>query len=474
MRLGDLKQTEGRKRSFYVLMGKNMGNLTLAMDMSINEFRDISVVRNQSNEESKESIAQREINPNHVKGLSIHILVGLIQTIISKTDGKVDPAIIDIQKQVGQSSYAVLQPFVCNIRNCERDGSDLEVEPVASEDQYANLHKVILKSNQILSVVDGQHRREAFDKVKKFLDEILTKRKYPSNSFVKIVDSVKGLHGFISEEAYNFWNEVADVAQAESKIKIECHLGLNAVEEQQLFADLNNKGKKVEKGLSLSFDKSDAVNAFIAKELLNDVIKFDTVQKDTSTWHEDEGKMLRKDINPITTLAMFGKTSSNNITPSQVDDRKGFGKKFWENVQKIKGFGTSRSRTKTVAAQPVVLKAIAKLANELMYSQNMKNEDNLVKLWRALESGELDFSHRNPVWRSLMLDSNARNDQHKDIKKYVHVPFGTNLDAGTYDSDNKWVRYGAKHNDIYPRIGDLIRYQLKFDPRLTVTKAINS
>ena len=142
MKLGDLNNTEGVLKSFYVLIGDNMGNKTIAMDMSINEFRDISTVRNQANEENIEDVAQREINPTHVKGLAIHILVGLIHTILNRAGDKVDPVVLDIQKQVGQSSYAVLQPFVCNIRNCERDGSDLEVEKVASNDPNANLYKI--------------------------------------------------------------------------------------------------------------------------------------------------------------------------------------------------------------------------------------------------------------------------------------------------------------------------------------------
>ena len=48
----------------------------------------------------------------------------------------------------------------------------------------------------------------------------------------------------------------------------------------------------------------------------------------------------------------------------------------------------------------------------------------------------------------VMLDSDEREQRHKGVSEYVHVPVGTNLDAGTYDADNNWVRYGAKHNDI--------------------------
>lgn len=71
-----------------------------------------------------------------------------------------------------------------------------------------------------------------------------------------------------------------------------------------------------------------------------------------------------------------------------------------------------------------------------------------------------------------MLSAEARNKEHPGICDYVHVPLGTNLDAGTFEESTGWVRYGAKHNDIYRRIGDLIRYQLKLSPRPEVTRAI--
>ena len=61
---------------------------------------------------------------------------------------------------------------------------------------------------------------------------------------------------------------------------------------------------------------------------------------------------------------------------------------------------------------------------------------------------------------------------HPGISGFVHVPIGTNLDAGTFDSDNGWVRFGLRHNDIRPRIGDLLRFELGFASRPTVKKAI--
>ena len=58
------------------------------------------------------------------------------------------------------------------------------------------------------------------------------------------------------------------------------------------------------------------------------------------------------------------------------------------------------------------------------------------------------------------------------IEKYLHIPEETNLDAGVYDPQNKWVRFGNRHNDIFPRLGDVIRWKLGLKPRPSVTKSI--
>ena len=46
------------------------------------------------------------------------------------------------------------------------------------------------------------------------------------------------------------------------------------------------------------------------------------------------------------------------------------------------------------------------------------------------------------------------------------------MDAGNYDKEKKWVRYGSRHNDFYKRIGDLLRYKLSLRER-NQTKARN-
>ena len=52
------------------------------------------------------------------------------------------------------------------------------------------------------------------------------------------------------------------------------------------------------------------------------------------------------------------------------------------------------------------------------------------------------------------------------------MPPDTNLDVGVFDDEKQLMRFGSRHNDIYPRLGDTIRYLLKLKPRPSVTKAL--
>ena len=126
-----------------------------------------------------------------------------------------------------------------------------------------------------------------------------------------------------------------------------------------------------------------------------------------------------------------------------------------------------------MAAQPVVLKAIAKLGYDLVYGhKNIMEKEAYEKLLNAIRTQEISFSHDNELWQALLVSSEEREKRFPGISKYVHVPSGTNLDAGIYDNENNWVRFGSRHNDIFPRLGDTIRWKLNLKPRQSVTKAI--
>jgi hypothetical protein len=486
--LGDLEGFDSTEKTYPALIGGNMGHVTLKLNLSIHEVIERARVYNaQTVEElgkkaSDNLDAQRPLYEKHAKDLAKYIVIGLVETNIrriKRSGGSVSKRVLNLQKQLGHSPYSCLQPFVTNIRDCRPDGSDLQVERIEEKtksgaiQQLDGVIKVIFTSKHIMSVVDGQHRRYAFDLVMKWLGDINSFRKYPTKGVFNPEDTFT-YGDKLDKEVFDFWLEILDIAIKEAFVSVECHLGATAAEERQIFSDLNSKGKKVELSQSLEYDTSDAVNSFIKKELIaGKVLNFDTKMKDSSNWQDDDGKLLRKDLNQISALAMFGKGSTKGVTPAMVGANKGIAIKFWNVVQKIPNFGAPKSRLKTVAAQPVILKAIARLAFELAYGKGgMQSVINLTKLWDAIEKGKIDFSHKNLLWRTLMLNPQEREKLLHGVSKYVHVPQGTNLDAGTYDDINKWVRFNSKHNDIYPRLADLIRYELKFDHRPSVTRSI--
>jgi hypothetical protein len=464
-------------RDFDILATPNLGKTTLGMTMNINTFCEFSDVFNKSNIEKEglsEFEAQRELSIPHASGIALYILKGMITDKIEglKKNGAIDQELIDLQNHLGKVSHAALQPFTCNIRSANKDGSDLNprsITEITESGIQMEIKEVVrvtlLGSKHRLAIVDGQHRREGFEILRRYLRDILTTYKYPKKGL--FTPDNYNSEKILSDIIYNFFQEIHDTSLTSCYVKIECHLGLEEKEEKQLFTDLNNRGKKVEQSLALHFDTSDAINVFVKDSLITTgKLSQDIVIKDTKIWEEDAGSILRKDINPITCYAMFGHMRTAKISPEMIRQRKSIGLKFWHEIQQLPHYGKNKSRQKTIAAQSVVLKGLARLVFDLAYGLD-KDDKSLKTLWTALGSGKLDFSHtaHNGLWHSLMSDEAARNKNHPGIDKYVYVKPNTNLDAGTFNPNEKLVRYGSKHNDILQRINDLIRYKLDFKPR---------
>jgi hypothetical protein len=66
------------------------------------------------------------------------------------------------------------------------------------------------------------------------------------------------------------------------------------------------------------------------------------------------------------------------------------------------------------------------------------------------------------MWRFYTLTEQERTDNNlTTLKEYLPSDDeGKNLDLGAYDANANTFRFGAKHNDIYPIIGDMIRWKL--------------
>ncbi|AOZ94864.1 hypothetical protein [Paenibacillus crassostreae] len=79
---------------------------------------------------------------------------------------------------------------------------------------------------------------------------------------------------------------------------------------------------------------------------------------------------------------------------------------------------------------------------------------------------DMDFSHDNPMWRYYQLTEDELKRYGLDsLTEYLPDNATGNRDVGNFDSETGWMRFGAKHNDIYPIIGDMIRWKLRLPNR---------
>lgn len=485
--LGALMQSNnsGTVRTYAALMGDNLGYPTIKLQMSIRDFLETSWVANRKNiEESEEGlfagevVAQRNLVPAHASGLAQYTLTSLINSEIRSMEREnlsVSPKILALRDSLPSGPYATLAPLVCNIRACARDYSDIvakKIEDKNGSDTGALL--LSLSGSQVLWVVDGQHRRRGFEILLNWLKDITQKGMYPKKGVYTPAPNEVGVT--IDPVVLGFWGRVLNAALAKSNLAIEVHLGLSPEEEQQLFVDLNNKQRSVQRSEVNSFDHSDPINLLIREELEGKpIFPIKISENDNPDWHNDGGEMSRKDIKAVCAFLAGGKGSTVGLSPAIVNHRKDSILKFWELIAKFPGIGVPGAKGKTILQQPVVLKALAKLCFDLAYGvPKIRDEAGLVTVFKALEEQAIDFSHTNPIWQALFLDPADRIERFPNLGKYIYVKPGTNLDAGTWDEENQWCRFGSRHNDIFPRIGDIIRCELKLKPRPTVTAAIEA
>lgn len=478
----DMVKKQTRYREIPALLSGNLGNPTAKLHLAMNEFVDMSTVYNRDYVEEENldaaDVAQRLERRPHTKNLARYTVSGLFQKTLTdyrESRREIPKFVENLQSEIGKPIYAAIQPIVCNIRDVT---DDTMIEPAiekrksGEEVESVNFGYLHLQLSQRLTVVDGQHRRVGFSTAIDWLKRITQSGQYPKAGLFTPTAGIDNA-GYMYREVQNFWIEVLNHAVANSYVSVECHIGLSIDEERQLFTDLNLRGLKPSKGQTLEFDQADPLNRLVRKMLESGQFKFEVTDSDEADWVKDDGRQLRKDINSITAFLTLGKGSSTGIVPSDIEKKDSMAERFWNSVQRTPHFGKKGAKTKTVLAQPVVLKALAKLIHELTYGNTRVRDEHAVKaIFTAMLDGTLDFSHENPIWRSLMLSAEARNEAHEGICDYVYVPLGTNLDAGTFEESTGWVRYGSKHNDIYRRIGDLIRFELKLPPRPEVTRAI--
>ena len=120
-----------------------------------------------------------------------------------------------------------------------------------------------------------------------------------------------------------------------------------------------------------------------------------------------------------------------------------------------------------MAAQPVVLKALAKLYHDFCFLKNRADDSDMLGEKLLREIPKLDFSHENPMWQYYLIDEEEKIASHT-TGLVAYLPSddeGYNRDIGGFDKEARVMRFGNKHNDIHPIIGDMIRWKLQFPRR---------
>jgi hypothetical protein len=448
-------------RPYRVLIGHNMGFNTLLLSVPLDKFYDISEVANERNIEERgvyegQEVAQRELDPKHAERLATYILKGLFASVEAKArlrGSELSDEFLRMQKALGPQPYLALQPITTNIRNCEFGGNGLRVEQTAD-----GTVTVYLAPQHVLWVIDGQHRREAMRFLFEFLKEVTTTLKYPRRALYPGVDSGNP----VSAGEVQVWNLILEAWRSGCTVMVEVHLGLNAKQERQLFHDLNNLTKKVAPSLAFSFDDANPVNVFVKEHLINAdgaLFKDKVVERDNTSWAEDKGVIVRKDLMAINAMLFLNKFNARGAIPQDVMANLDYAQRFWSVIAKIPNFAVPRAKLKTVAAQPVLLKALAKLAFTFGLGRAM-DKQSLEKLMNGIPS--VDYSHTNPMWRFNRLSAEERQKSCPGLADFLPSDF---VEVGSYDEKLQLFRFSPFQNDVIPSIGDLIRWSLKLPNR---------
>lgn len=446
---------------FNVAVGYNLGRMTWVVDVPLAKLVEWSSV---ANDPEKGEIAQRPLDQSHARGLAVYMLKGLVNAAMARRrlqNKPIPETFGTVLHQLGSQPYFSLQPFVANIRDIDPERPSVRAERILSKSGETRGFQVYLPRHFRWWMIDGQHRLVGGQVVKDFLEGVLKSGNYPARN------NLYTGRGPVSPDEMIVWMEALECARSFASVKVELHLGLSIDQERQLFHDLNNLGKKVTRSLSLKFDGSNPVTKFIDDVLINELGVQDC-ENEQSDWSKDDGCLARKDIVAVNAIAFLNKSNISGATPAIIEPRVEAVSRMWAAILAIPGFNVANAKTTTTAAQPVVLKSIAKVVFDLAFSN--RRPDNGDTLLDTLFSrlNEVDFSHSNPMWRFYELDEGERTALSlSGLSTYLpdhgDVSGEANRDLGAYQAGV--MRFGSKHNDIYPILADMIRWKLKLPNR---------
>jgi hypothetical protein len=414
------KPTGHRLIEIFCRPSNNLGSITLTTSIDVGTFLNQSKV---GNDAALGHVTQRPLNEKHATGMAAFNLSALINYTVKDYEAKHGPIpteIVEVFDHVSRKSYYSWAPLVCSVR--------FPFSEVLATRYATGEYSVKLRPDQLLWVVDGQHRRVGLEFTRKWIEEISTTRKYP-----RVKDAFPPGLRQVGDEALLFWRMADEKFQSEFSVTTEVHFGMSIDQERQLFYFLNDLGRAVPAAISQAFDQDNPINLF-TQTLVADLFPADSVEmvKPQVNW-EDE-KWIRLDsLNGINARLLLNHGSIDNAKASVVNPRLDEARAFWEVVTKIPGVF---DRKTSLAAQPAMLKAIAKCFYDLKWARGSGRKalpaDIAEKFLAALPT--VDFSHTNPLFQSA----------------------GGNKNIGSLHADGTF-RFSPSHNEIVPLLAVVLR-----------------
>lgn len=463
--LGDLRRT-GARTDFNVpvLTGFNMGNKTLSLCLTMDQFREHSDIANEARimemGGDASEIAQRPLDEKHAKAIALYMLRGLLTCVKQRweDDGRHVPTELDdILSDLGSGPYQALQPFTGNIRKCAPNGDDLSF--VEKPDGKLVLY---LRQGQLIYIIDGQHRRKAYDLMISWLREMMSINRYVSKrrGGIYIPDGNDDLK--LSAADLEIWSAVIELARSEFTVDVTVHLGLNPTQEKQLFHDLNNLGKKPDAALAQAFDQANPISLFIrseieGKQILGKVKILDSGSKKGLRREEAEpAAIYRDDLASANAMLFAGATNQAGIGPSTVQHYYEYGRAFWTAVAAQDHFGEEGWTAKTLLSEPVMIKALAQLAYTFHGSRE-KDHELRDRFIQYLAEKRLNFAHDDELWSIYFLSEEERDKIDPRLKDYLTPDPGRKSYAVW---QGRQLVFASNTRDIARYLGDLIRWKL--------------
>ena len=432
----------GREIRLRAKRAVNLGANTVATSMDIRTFLLQSMV---GNDPRRSEVTQRKPDFGHARRMAHFIMQGVVDFTHGKRIARGAPIPEDceaVRSHLGTQPYYAWAPVVASLRD---PLDQIAIEQVL--DEHGNVVEsdlvVRLRSSQTLWIVDGQHRRIAWQTVFEYLNQLCRDRKYSKSQGLAPL-SLK----LVSDDALDFWQEALGYYSEVFSVTLDVHFGLTIDQERQLFHDLNNLQKTVSASLAQEFDQSNALNLFSHRLRDSEILEGAIVSDASKVNWDDQAWMNLKALNSINARLFLNRTSIAGAKPTVVEAREDGCFAFWEAVARVPGVF---DREQSVAAQPALLKAIARVYHELAFGK-AADERTAAQFLEALPS--IDFTHGNKIWAIETL-SDQDVAGWDGLEPYLPANWREKSIGGVVDGR---IRFGSRHNESILVLPGILRY----------------